>query len=160
MIKGNFSGIALDETDFKLLRYLQKNGRFNIKELADTLNISKTPIYERIKRLEQEGYIKEYVALIDRKKVGVPLMVFCAVSLNIQNAENIVLFTNEIKKIKEIIECHSTGGVLDFLLKVIVADLDAYNDFVTNKLATIPNVGKIQSSFALSEIKSSTAIPF
>lgn len=156
---GKNPSLILNETDRQILIYLQKNANPNIKELADKLNLTKTPVYNRIKQLEDDGYIKSYVALVDRKKVDVSLIVFCAVSLNIQNAEYIAMFNQEIGKIEEIVECYLTGGVFDFILKVMVKDLEAYNDFASNKLAVIQNVGKIQSSFVLSEIKSSTAIP-
>jgi DNA-binding Lrp family transcriptional regulator len=156
--KGKSSEV-LDETDKRLLRHLQRNSRINAKELGDELNISKTPIYERIKKLEQNGFIKDYVALLDRHKVGVPLMVFCTVSLNIQNAEYIAMFNERIKGIEEIVECYLTGGVFDFVLKIIVKDLEAYNNLASNRIATIPNVGKIQSSFVLTDVKNSTAIP-
>jgi DNA-binding Lrp family transcriptional regulator len=158
-ISGKNPHIALNETDRQILMALQKDANLNIKELADKLNLSKTPVYNRIKQLEKDGYIKNYVALLDGKKVDVSLVVFCAVSLNIQNAEYITLFNEEIKKIDEIVECYLTGGVFDFILKVRVKDLEAYNNFASNKLARIQNVGKIQSSFVLTEVKSSTAIP-
>lgn len=158
-LRGKSTATTLDIIDKEILKYLQYDAHPNMKELAEKLNMTKTPIYERIKRLEQDGYIKSYVALLDRKKVGVPLMVFCAVSLSIQNAEYIALFNEHIKGIEEIVECHLTGGVFDFILKVVVQDLESYNNFASNKLATIPNVGKIQSSFVLTEVKNSTAVP-
>ncbi len=130
-----------------------------MKKLSEVVSMTKTPIYKRIIALEEAGYITGYVALIDRKLVGLPLMVFCAVSLNIQNAEHITKFNEQVKGIEEIIECYLTGGVFDFILKVVVKDLEAYNNFASNKLATISNVGKIQSSFVLNEIKSSTILP-
>ncbi|MDX4973900.1 Lrp/AsnC family transcriptional regulator [Myroides odoratimimus] len=151
--------LVLSETDRQILIALQKEANPNIKQLANKLNLSKTPVYNRIKQLEEAGFIKGYVALLDRKMVDVSLVVFCAVSLTIQNAEYISLFNNEIKKLDEIVECYLTGGVFDFILKVMVKDLEAYNNFASNKLAQIQNVGKIQSSFVLTEVKSSTAVP-
>ncbi len=150
---------GLDVTDVSILRHLQKNAKFDIADLCRTLNMTKAPIYKRIILLENAGYIAKYVAILDRKKIGLPLLVFCAVSLNIQNAEYISQFRNKIKDIDEIIECYLTGGIFDFILKIIVADLDAYNDFASNKLATISNVGKIQSSFVLEDVKYSTVLP-
>lgn len=158
-VKGKIPEHSLDAVDRQILQYLQHNAQVNVKELSERLNMTKNPIYERIRRLENEGYIKNYVAILDRLKVGVPLMVFVAVSLNIQNAEHIALFNNQIKGIEEVVECYLTGGVFDFILKVVVKDLEAYNNFASNKLAMIPNVGKIQSSFVLTEVKNSTAIP-
>jgi DNA-binding Lrp family transcriptional regulator len=151
--------LQLDQVDLAILKHLQANARFNMKELSDELRMTKTPIYERIKRLEQDGYIHKYVALLDRKKVGLPLMVFCAVSLSVQNAAAIAAFNEQISDMEEVVECHLTGGMFDFILKIVVRDLEAYNAFTAGRLAALPNVAKIQSSFVLHETKSSTALP-
>jgi len=129
-----------------------------MKELSETLHISKTPIYERIKRLENEGYIKQYVALVDNKKIGMNLTVFCNVSLAVHNDEHIRQFREDIKDIDEIIECYSIGGVYDFLLKLVVEDLEAYNRFVFEKITKVKGIVKMQSSFVLSEMKYTTAL--
>ena len=139
----------LDKTDVEILQVLQKDAKVNTKELSEKLHISKTPIYERIKRLENDGYIKGYVALVDNKKVGLPLIVFCNVSLAVQE---------EIKEIDEIMECYSTGGIYDFFIKVVLKDLDAYNRFVFEKLTKVHGIVKMQSSFVLSEIKHTTVL--
>lgn len=148
----------LNKTDIKILQALQNNAKINMKELSSELNISKTPIYERIKRLEDEGYIKNYVALVDNKKVGLPLVVFCNVSLAVHNEEYIQRFKEEIQPIDEIMECYSIGGIHDFFLKVVVKDLEAYNRFVFEKLTKVQGIVKMQSSFVLSEIKYTTAL--
>ncbi|WP_071146516.1 Lrp/AsnC family transcriptional regulator [Bacteroides ihuae] len=152
----------LDKTDIDILSALQNDAKINMKELSDRLHISKTPIYERIKRLENEGYIKGYVALVDNKKVGLPLIVFCNVSLAVHDDEHIQRFQKEIKDIDEIMECYSTGGVYDFLLKVVLRDLDDYNRFAFEKLTKVYGIVKMQSSFVLGEIKhiTSLSIPF
>ena len=98
----------LDETDIEILHSLQKDAKINAKELSEKLHISKTPIYERIKRLENEGYIKGYVALVDNKKIGLPLIIFCNVSLAVHDDEHIERFKEEIRNIDEIMECYST----------------------------------------------------
>ncbi len=149
----------LDSTDRAILRFLQQNGKMNVKEIAGNLNITKTPIYERINRLENEGIIDRYVAIVDKKKVGSPIIVFCSVSLDVQKVEHIENFNNAISNIPEVVECYLTGGVFDFLLKVIVKDLDAYHEFSSGKLAALSNVGQIKSSFVLNEVKYSTAFP-
>ena len=100
-LNDNNSPYVMDEIDRQILIFLQEQANPNVKELAERLNLSVTPIYKRIRQLEKSGYISKYVALVDRKKVGVPLIVYCSVSLNIQNAEKIDLFTHEINKIKE-----------------------------------------------------------
>lgn len=148
----------LDETDIKILQALQLNAKVNTKELSEQLHISKTPIYERIKRLENDGYIKGYTALVDNKKVGLPLIVFCNVSLAVHDDEHIQHFKKEITDIDEIMECYSTGGIYDFFLKVVLKDLDAYNRFVFEKLTKVHGIVKMQSSFVLSEIKHTTVL--
>lgn len=152
----------LDKIDIEILSALQNDAKVNMKELTERLHISKTPVYERIKRLENEGYIKKYVALVDNKKVGLPLIVFCNVSLAIHDDEHIQRFQKEIKDIDEIMECYSTGGVYDFLLKVVVRDLDDYNRFAFQKLTKVYGIIKMQSSFVLGEIKhiTSLSIPY
>lgn len=150
--------VQLDLTDIEILCALQKDAKVNTKELAEKLHISKTPVYERIKRLENEGYIKGYVALVDNKKVDLPLIVFCNVSLAVHDDEHIQRFMTEIKAIDEIMECYSTGGVYDFLLKVVLKDLDAYNQFAFEKLTKVHGIVKMQSSFVLSEIKYTTGL--
>lgn len=157
--KGKNPPFPLDKIDKMILKHLQQNAKFDIQQLSTVLHMTKTPIYKRIVSLEEAGYITRYVALVDRKLIGLPLMVFCAVSLSIQNAAFIAEFNKQVEHIEEIVECYLTGGVFDFILKVIVSDLEAYNNFASNKLATIPNVGKIQSSFVLNEIKYSTILP-
>ena len=134
----------LDKTDVEILQVLQKDAKVNTKELSEKLHISKTPIYERIKRLENDGYIKGYVALVDNKKVGLPLIVFCNVSLAVHDDEHIKRFQEEIKEIDEIM--------------VVLKDLDAYNRFVFEKLTKVHGIVKMQSSFVLSEIKHTTVL--
>ncbi|MCC8155537.1 MAG: Lrp/AsnC family transcriptional regulator [Tannerellaceae bacterium] len=148
----------LDQTDILILKALQKNAKVNMKELSEQLHISKTPIYERIKRLENEGYIRNYVALVDNKKLGLQLTVFCNVSLAVHNDEYIEQFKEDIKGIDEIVECYSVGGIHDFLLKVVVEDLDAYNRFVFEKITKVKGIVKMQSSFVLSEMKYTTEL--
>ncbi len=148
----------LDKTDMMILQALQNNAKVNMKELAAELNMTKTPIYERVKRLEDEGFIKNYVALVDNKKVGLPLIVFCNVSLAVHNDEYICRFREEVQQIEEIVECYSIGGVYDFFLKVIVKDLEMYDRFVFEKLTKVHGIVKMQSSFVLSEIKHTTVL--
>lgn len=148
----------LDETDVRLLKALQKDAKANTKELCDELHISKTPIYERIKRLENEGVITGYTAIVDNKKVGLPLVVFCNVSLAVHDDEHICRFREDIANIDEVMECYSTGGVFDFLLKIVLKDMDEFNRFVFEKLTKVHGIVKMQSSFVLSEIKHTTSL--
>jgi DNA-binding Lrp family transcriptional regulator len=148
----------LDATDIEILHTLQNDAKINMKELSEKIHISKTPIYERIKRLENEGYIKKYVALVDNKKVGLSMIVFCNISLAVHDDEHIQRFKEEILEIEEIMECYSTGGIYDFLLKVVLKDLDDYNRFVFEKLTKVHGIVKMQSSFVLGEIKHITSL--
>lgn len=148
----------LDETDIRLLNALQKDAKANTKELCELLNLSKTPVYERIHRLEKEGVIKSYSAIIDHKKVGLPLVVFCNVSLAVHDVDHIDRFKNDISGIDEIMECYSTGGFYDFLLKIVLPNLEEYDRFVFEKLTKVHGIVKMQSSFVLSEIKHKTKL--
>lgn len=150
--------IRLDETDIKLLELLQKNSKMTTKELCEELHISKTPVYERIRRLEKSGVIRSYTALVDNRLVGLPLTVFLNVALAAHDNEHVMAFQSEIIKIDEVMECYSIGGNYDILLKVVVKDLDAYNKFVFEKLTKVPGIVKMQSSFVLREFKSTTVL--
>ena len=149
----------IDNTDKSILRLLQNNSKLTIKEMANKLNLTPTPIFERIKRLEKESYITSYRAVIDRKKVGLSLLVFCNISLNQHEATFISKFEKDIQRFTEVIECYHIGGMFDYLLKVIVHDMDAYQYFVAKKLAKIDNIGQVQSSFVMTEVKSTANLP-
>ncbi|MEZ4954613.1 MAG: Lrp/AsnC family transcriptional regulator [Saprospiraceae bacterium] len=151
--------MKLDATDRRILELLQANSKINVKEIADQLNITKTPIYERIKRYEREGIIEKYVAILDREKVDASIVVFCSVSLETQKLEQIESFSEAVAHIPEVMECYLMGGANDFLLKVVVKDLNAYHQFSSGKLAALPNVGQIKSTFVLHEVKRSTVFP-
>ena len=131
----------------------------NIKEIASKLNISKTPIYERIKKLEKSGVIDKYVAILDRKKIVTPMVVFCSVSLDSQKLKEIKDFSASILKVPEVMECYLMSGSNDFLLKVVVKNLNDYHLFSSVKLAALPNVAQIKSTFVLDEIKRATVLP-
>ncbi|MVT09473.1 Lrp/AsnC family transcriptional regulator [Chitinophaga tropicalis] len=150
----------LSKQELELLRILQKNCRFDITELTERLNMSRTSVYDRIKKLENEGYIKDYVALVDHKKVGLNFTVIVNVALNSQRIEYVEEFLEKVAVLDEIMEAYVTGGIFDVILKVVVKDPDAFNDFVTKKLSVIPNISKIQSSFVMRYIKQSTVLPF
>lgn len=151
--------VKLDAIDKRLLELLQNDSKMNIKEIAAQLNMTKTPIYERIKRYDKEGVVEKYVAVIDREMVSNSMVVFCSVSLDSQKLDEIQKFSEAIKKIPEVMECYLMGGANDFLLKVVVSDLNAYHQFSSGKLAALPNVGQIKSTFVLNEIKRSTVFP-
>jgi Lrp/AsnC family transcriptional regulator len=149
----------LDAIDRRILELLQEDAKVNIKEVAAQLNMTKTPIYERIKRYDQEEIIDKYVAVLNREKVSKAMVVFCSVSLESQKLAEIQKFSEAVEQIPEVMECYLMGGANDFLLKVVVADLEAYHQFSSGKLAALPNVGQIKSTFVLNEIKRSTVFP-
>lgn len=151
--------MKLDETDKRLLKALQNDSNINVKELASRLDLTKTPVYERIKRYLKNGIIKKYVAVLDFTKVGNSMVVFCSVSLESQKLEAIEAFGEAVERIPEVIECYLMGGANDFLLKVIVRDLEDYHRFSSGKLAALPNVSQIKSSFVINEVKRSTVTP-
>lgn len=150
----------LDATDIQILKRLQADSNINIKELASELFLTATPVYERIKRLEREGYIMKYVALLDKKKLNLGMTVFCNVRLK-EHAKNVgANFVKDIVALPEIIECYNIAGDYDFMLKILVEDMASYQDFVMNKLSTIENIGNTQTIFVMGEIKNSTALYF
>ena len=151
--------MKLDATDRRILQMLQEDAKMNVKEMAEKLNLSKTPVYDRIKRLEKEGVIDRYVAVLNRDKLDSSMVVFCSVSLESQKLDAIQAFGKAIDKIPEVQECYLMGGESDFLLRVVVKDLHAYHQFSSGKLAALPNVSQIQSSFVLHVEKRSTGIP-
>ncbi len=149
----------IDKIDKSILRMLQQNSKLTIKELANKLGLTPTPIFERIKRLEKEKYITSYRAVIDRKKIGLPLLVFCDISLNQHEASFIAKFEKDIQQFTEVIECYHIGGMFDYLIKVVALDMDDYQHFVAKKLASVDNILKVQSSFVMTEVKSTANLP-
>ncbi|NJW51799.1 Lrp/AsnC family transcriptional regulator [Salinimicrobium oceani] len=150
----------LSPQDKKLLRILQENSKFDITDLTQRLNMSRTSVYERIKRLESEGYIKKYAAIIDEKKVGLNFTVIVNVQLESQQFEVTEEFARQVRELGEVMQAYVISGVYDIVLKVVVKDPEEFNNFVVKKLSVIPQISKIQSSFVMSYIKQSTELPF
>lgn len=148
----------LDQIDLKILRTLQKNAKLTTKELAEAVNLTPTPVFERQKRLEKQGYIKRYVAVLDPDKLNQSLMVICMVKLQQINNSIAQRFTAEINKLPEVIECYNTSGNYDYMLKVRSSDMKHYQEFILNKLGVIENVGSIESTFVMSEVKQNNGI--
>lgn len=150
----------LTQQENDLLRLLQKNSKFDITHLTDKLNMSRTSVYDKIKKLEMEGYIRGYVAIVDQWKVGLKFTVIVNVSLNSQRIDYVDEFLEKIQGLDEVMEAYVTGGIFDVVLKVVVKDPEAFSDFVSHKLSVIPHISKIQSSFVMRYIKQTTALPF
>lgn len=146
----------LDNVDLKILRILQNDSKKTTKEIAELLNLTASPVYERIKRLENKGYIKKYVALLNKVQLNKPVVAICMVSLRYHNEGFIDKFEKQIKELKEVQECYHMAGKVDFFLKINLESLNAYHEFVRLKLSKIENIGVLESSFVLKEIYSTT----
>ena len=149
---------TLDSIDLQLLKTLQNNAKLTTKELADAVHLTPTPVFERQKRLERQGYIKKYVAVLNPEKLNQGLLVFCKVKLKQINHEIADSFVRRILRIPEVTECYNTSGAYDYLLKVRAADMKQYQAFVLNKLGDIESVGSIESTFVMSEVKQNYGI--
>ncbi len=145
--------VVLDKTDLNILRLLQQNARMTVKEIADKVHLSTTPVHERIKWLESSGVIKQYAALIDQAKVKKGLMVICYVSLKAHSKTAGAKFIKQINELNEVIECYNISGEFDFMLKVVAENMDAYYDFHVNKLSQSENIGNVQSVFVMGVLK-------
>ena len=145
--------IALDKKDLAILKLLQENARITVKEISQKIHLSTTPVHERIKWMEEQGVIKQYVTLLDHSKVKKGLMVICYVSLkeHSKNAGN--KFIKTIHELNEVTECYNISGEFDFMLKVICEDMNGYYDFHVNKLSQIENMGHVQSIFVMGVVK-------
>ncbi|GAA0719727.1 Lrp/AsnC family transcriptional regulator [Aquimarina litoralis] len=149
----------MDKIDRSILNLLQKNGKITIKEIAERLNLTTTPIFERVKKLEKEGYIKSYKAILDRKKAGLQLMVFCNVTLNLHQTDYLKKFEKDIQQFPEVVECYHVAGMFDYLIKIYAKDMESYQHFLSNKLASLENISKVQSSFVMTEVKDFSFLP-
>ena len=151
--------MLLDNTDKSILRILQKDALAKLKDISSAINLSVSPTHDRIKRMETEGVIQNYVALIDRKKMELGMVVFCHVTLDKQTKNNFAEFEQTILQFDEIVSCNLVSGSFDYYLKVITKDVETYNKFYQEKLAVLPMVAHINSLFVMDEIKTTTALP-
>jgi len=150
---------TLDATDRRIINLLEQDAKMTIKDIAGHLNMSTTPIFDRIKRLEKTEYIKGYSAIVDSKMMGFNLIAYCTVTLETHHKEHIQQFVTDVQQLSEVIECYHIAGLFDYLLKIYARDMNDYQLFITDKLASIKNIGKVQSSFVMTEIKSERALP-
>ena len=150
--------MIFDATDKKLLELLQKDSKQTNKELSNNLGLSVTAVYERIKKLEKEGFIDGYIAIVNKQKVERDFVVFCHIKLIQHSQEFVVSFEKEVKGISEVLECYHLSGDYDYLLKVLVKDMAAFREFMVNKLTRINHIGSTHSMFVINEVKHSYAI--
>ena len=151
--------IDLDDTDKAILKLIQENSRWTMKEIAQKLHLSTTPIFDRMKKMEKNGVIQKYVAIVNQKHVGKALTVFVHISISEHGKDALNSFVEAITRHPEVIECHHISGDADFIIKLVLADIEAYNVFIMEKLSVIPNVGKVESRFSLSQRKYTSTIP-
>jgi len=151
--KTAIGNMALDAKDLAILSLLQQNARMTVKEIADTIHLSTTPVHERIKRMEANGVIKQYATLVDHTKVKKSLIAICYVSLKEHNKTAGTKFVKSVLLMQDVVECYTISGEFDFMLKVMCEDMNAYHDFHVNKLSNIDNMGHVQSIFVMGIIK-------
>jgi Lrp/AsnC family leucine-responsive transcriptional regulator len=149
----------LDSIDRKLLAALQRRGRMSNAELSEQVNLSPSACHRRVQRLETEGYIRDYVALLDARKLGVPTTVFVEITLQGQADEVLEAFEKSVARIPDVLECHLMAGSADYLLKVVAEDTEDFARIHRQYLARLPGVGQMQSSFALRTVCKTTALP-
>ncbi len=152
--------MVFDDIDKKLLEYLQSDSKQTNKELSNKLNLSVTAVYERIKKLEKDGFINKYVALVNKDRVDNAFVAFCHIKLIQHTQDYVVKFEKEVTNLTEVLECYHISGDYDYLLKVIVKDMAAFREFVVKKLTSINHIGSTHSMFVINEVKHTTAISF
>jgi len=150
--------MALDATDKKLLRLLQEDSTRTTKELSVKLNLSVTAVYERVKKLEREGVISKYVALVNRNKVNKGFVVFCHLKLIQHTKEYLTRFEQEVTRLDEVLECYHVSGDYDYILKIFVANMEEYREFMVTKLTTLQHIGSTHSTFMIGEVKNTNVI--
>jgi Lrp/AsnC family transcriptional regulator len=151
--------VELDSYEKKILRLLQEDAGLSNADIAERVGLSASPCWRRIDRLEREGFIKRRVALLDRQKVGLKAQIFAQVKLNAHGRANLDEFAASIREIPEVLECYVLMGSVDFLLRIVTSDIEAYEKLFFNRLSQLPGVQEVNSTVALSEIKSTTSLP-
>ncbi len=151
--------MALDSMDRRILNVLQKNGRMSNADLSERVNLSPSACHRRVQRLEAEGYIRNYVAMVDPRKIGLATTVFVEITLSGQADELLEAFEREVARVPEVLECHLMAGKSDYILKVVAEDTEDFARIHRQKLARLPGVLGMQSSFALRTVFKTTALP-
>ena len=150
--------MKLDATDKKLINMLQEDSKRSIKELASQLNLTIAPVHERIKKLENSGIIRRYVALIAPELVDKSLISYCTVRVEKHKIESLINFEQQVRDMDEILECYSVSGSYDYLLKVITDNMSTYQEFIVNKLSTLDMIANVNSQFVMKNVKFRTDI--
>lgn len=150
--------MRLDKTDKKLINLLQNNSKQTTKQLSLQLNLSVTAVYERIKKLEKEQVIKQYVAIINKNKIDKSFLIFCHIKLLQHSKEYLLTFEKEVIQLEEVSECFHVSGDYDYILKIYTKDMESYRDFMVTKLTSLKYIGSTHSIFTIGEVKNTTAI--
>ena len=153
------SSVTLDGFDLKILAALQQDGRLTNQELADQVGLSPSPCLRRVRRLERDGFIRSYRAVLDRESVGLGLTVFVDIKVDKHSRENAAALQEALAALPEMVACHMVSGTADFMAEIVVPNLKAYERLLTEKLLTLPMIGDIRSNFALARVKSDAALP-
>ncbi|SLN73519.1 Leucine-responsive regulatory protein [Roseivivax jejudonensis] len=150
---------ALDDTDLRILRLLQRRGRISNAELAEAAHLSASACHRRVQRLEAEGFIAGYVALLDHRKLRLPATIFVEITLSGQSDDVLDAFETAIRRVPDVLECHLMAGSADYLLKIVAEDTEDFARIHRQYLTRLPHVTRMQSSFALRTVSSTTALP-
>jgi Lrp/AsnC family leucine-responsive transcriptional regulator len=153
------SNLELDAIDLRILSALQSDGRLTNQELADQVGLSPSPCLRRVRRLEKDGFIRTYRAVLDRESVGLGLTVFVDIKVEKHSRENAAALQEALIGMAEVVACHMISGTADFIAEIVVADLKAYERLLTERLLTLPMIGDIRSNFSLTRVKSDGALP-
>lgn len=149
----------IDDVDFEILRILQKDNSITLKDLSNDINLSLTPTFDRIKRMQKRGIIKENVAILDRHQLNLGLIVQCQVSLEKQNQKLFREFEEEVEKIPEVLGCYLVSGAFDYLLNIVCGSVNDFQKFHEEKLGKLPHIAHINSIFVIKEVKRTTQLP-
>jgi Lrp/AsnC family transcriptional regulator len=151
--------VTMDAYDRRILALLQERADISTAEIAERIGLSQSPCWRRIQRLKEEGVIRGQVTLLDRKKIGLNAQVFAQVKLNAHGRSNLTEFAEKIREFPEVLECYVLMGSVDFLLRIVTNDIEAYERFFFERLSMVPGIQEVNSIVALSEIKSTTVLP-
>jgi len=158
-MRKEFPSMALSLTDMKILKILQDDARVTNQELAEKINLSASPCWRKVRKLEEDEVIQGYRAVLDRKKIGLGVMVFVRVAIDSHSEAEARKFEEEVTALEDVVACYSIGGDADFLLQVVASDLDSYADFAMSVVRRLPGIKEMQSMFVLKEIKPLATYP-
>lgn len=151
--------LNIDRYDKAILAQLQKDGRLSNRDLAECVGLSPTPCWRRVKRLEEEGYIQEYIALVNRQKINLNIIAFAEISMDDHHPDTLKLFHEVVQECPEILECHSVSGQCDYILKIVAHDMESYGQFLNNRLLQVRGIRSVSTLFSLSQPKVTQELP-